>query len=77
MLAPMPQSSDHDSIPLVIDAIAGCEELPEPLEIGPRTGQEDDLHGAGGGNSSLVPQLLTHSSTAAMGMASPLRSYSA
>src|SRR5262245_55709953 len=55
----------------------GRQELSEPLEIGPRTGQEDDLHGAGGGNSSLVPQLLTHSSTAAIGMASPVRSYSA
>ena len=54
-----------------------CQELSEPIDVGPRAGQEDDLHGAGGGSSSSLPQLLTHCSIAAMGMASPVRSYSA
>lgn len=54
-----------------------CQEIAKPIEVGPRSAQEDDLHGLGGGSSLSVPQLLTHSSTAAMGMASPVRSYSA
>jgi hypothetical protein len=53
------------------------QESAEPIKVGPRTAQEDDLHGKGGGSSFSVPQLLTHCSTAAMGMASPVRSYSA
>ena len=57
--------------------IAGDQESSEPFEIGSHTTQEDNLHGTGGGNSFEVPQLLTHSSTAARGMASPDFSYSA
>src|SRR5882724_8115445 len=54
-----------------------CQEIAKPINVGSRTAQEDDLHGAGGGSSLSVPQLLTHCSIAAMGIASPVRSYSA
>src|SRR5690348_14909508 len=54
-----------------------CQEISEPTKISSGTAQEDDLHGAGGGSSASVPQLLTHCSIAAMGTASPVRSYSA
>ena len=57
--------------------IARYQEFSEPFEIGSRASQEDNLHGTGGGNSFGVPQLLTHSSTAATRMASPVFSYSA
>src|SRR6266436_10359251 len=53
------------------------QEIAEPIKVGPRAAQEDDLHGAGGGSSLSVPQRLTHCSIAAMGIASPVRSYSA
>ena len=54
-----------------------CQKIAQPIKVGPRAIQEDDLHGLGGGSSFSVPQLLTHCSMAARGMASPVRSYSA
>jgi hypothetical protein len=48
------------------------EKLPEPYDVGSCSLQEEDLHGLGGGNSFAVPQLFTHSSIAARGIASPV-----
>src|SRR5689334_23448499 len=53
------------------------EKLTQPNEIGCRAGQEDDLHGFGGGSSPELPQLFAQLSIAASGIASPVRSYSA